>query len=215
MTRATYTAFIPWLEQRIHEGDLPGKIAHRSMMHHNRQLPETAPDHSKIAAVLLLLYKEGDMLKIVLIERSQNGGHHSGQIAFPGGKVEPEDPSLWHTALRESREEVSLCSNVKWVGGLSPLYVPVSNYLIHPFVGYLDQKPELLAADAEVASILTYDIQTIFAEKTYKEIAINYPNMPSVWAHLYQLPNDLYIWGATAMILAELEHLWWAYLKEC
>lgn len=199
------TPFITWLKNRIATQTLPGESAHRRMMHTNRELPQTFPEDSKQSAVLLLLYPNNAALNIVLIKRTENGGVHSGQIAFPGGKSEQTDASLWETALRESREEVNLRDHVTPIGALSPLYIPVSKFVLHPFLGYLPAKPALLASDTEVAAIIEPTLHTLFANKSEKKIAVN-SNM-YVHSKIYKLPEEQFIWGATAMVLSELEVL--------
>jgi 8-oxo-dGTP pyrophosphatase MutT (NUDIX family) len=198
--------FIYWLKNRIEREPLPGVEAHKRIIHSNRQISDSFPDNSKQASVLLLLYPNNSFYNLVLIERTKLGTH-GGQIAFPGGKVESTDTSLWHTAIRESKEEVNLHESIEPIGKLSPLYIPVSNYVLHPFVGFINKKPELLASDDEVASIIEIDIKMLFSSRNYRKIYINYPNMPFVDAYVYNLPNNYYIWGATAMVLSELEVL--------
>ncbi len=199
------STFIPWLKQRLAESELPGTAAHRLMMHANRELPDRFPDDGRKSAVLLLLYPENGSYKIVLIERTKNGGHHSGQIAFPGGRMEDTDPSLWDTAVRESREEIFLNDTVEYVGAISPLYIPVSRYILYPFIGFMRHTPLLTPSDTEVADIIRVDIELLFGNKSDRRIAIG----PDIYVHsrVYNINEEVYVWGATAMVLSELEVL--------
>lgn len=197
--------FISWLKQRLENRELPGASAHKLMMHTNREMPDKFPDDSRKSAVLILLYPDKESYKIVLIERTKDGGHHSGQVAFPGGKVEEADRTLWDTAVRESREEIFLEDPVAYVGAISPLYIPVSRYILYPFIGFLDYPPVLRPSDAEVASILQVDMELLFNNKADKKIGVG-ANM-YVHSRVYNINEKLYVWGATAMVLSELEVL--------
>lgn len=197
--------FISWLKQRLAEQALPGTAAHKLMMHTNRELPDRFPDDGRKSAVLLLLYPESGSYKIVLIERTKDGGHHSGQIAFPGGRMEDTDLSLWHTAVRESREEIFLNDAVEYVGAITPLYIPVSRYILYPFIGFMQHTPSLVPSDTEVADIIRVDIEQLFGNKSNMQIAIG----PDMYVHsrVYNINEQVYVWGATAMVLSELEVL--------
>lgn len=94
------------------------------------------------SAVLLLLFPDKGSLNLLFIKRAEDGGKHSGQIAFPGGKFEENDNILENTALRETEEEVGIKKeDIKILKSLTSLLIPVSNFSVKPFVGIIDYKP--------------------------------------------------------------------------
>ena len=104
------------------------------------------PSSAKTASVILLFYPDQkNQPRFVLILRNTYKGVHSNQIGFPGGKIEKKDTSLFDTALRECEEEIGVVKNdIFKVRKLSPVYIPPSNYNVHPFVGYIDYEPNFL-----------------------------------------------------------------------
>lgn len=161
---------------------------------------------SRQGAVLLLLYPRDGRLFLLLTRRSERVLHHRGQISLPGGAREPGDTSLWQTALREAAEEVAAgAEEIYYVGILSPIYIASSHFEVHPFIGYAPERPDFVANDREVAALIEMPLVSIVEESTRRE---------EVWIRdgaerrvpLY-LCDDNVIWGATAMMLSELETL--------
>lgn len=204
--------FVNWLKGRIQK-DLPGHKAHLKMA---RLLPrpkaQEAPKNARESAVLLLLSGIEKTTQLLLIQRTQDGGSHSGQMAFPGGKKEAIDKNLEATALREAQEEIQLNpEDVAVLGKLSPLYIPVSNFVVQPFLAYTPQLPVLQKSNMEVEDIFNFDLTTIFSSKQNTLVEINRPIKTMLEVNAFvPLPKTI-IWGATAMILAELEELWNAF----
>ena len=98
------------------------------------------PVDYRLSAVLLLLFPYKDDIYFVLTERQDYDGKHAGQISFPGGKAEPFDKNTAETALRETQEEIGvLPTAITILGRLTEVYIPVSNFLIHPYVGYTEK----------------------------------------------------------------------------
>jgi 8-oxo-dGTP pyrophosphatase MutT (NUDIX family) len=162
---------------------------------------------SKVSSVLILLFPDNSgKAQTVLIKRPMNSGVHSGQIALPGGKHENSDLSYQHTALREAHEEIGVPANeVDVVGALTELYIPASNFLVHPFVGFIKHSPQFQINQYEVDSIIPVHLTTLLSMN-----AGNEPFLTSYGTHhapCYYLENHK-IWGATAMILAEFRSLW-------
>lgn len=189
------------LRKRLIE-PLPGKDAHVLMKPEGRGLllPETS--NPRLSAVLLLLYVDEGVLKITLIKRAVYDGIHSGQFAFPGGKKEPIDRNLLQTALREANEEVGVhISDVNILGELSPLYIPVSNMLVHPWVGFHRAKPIFVKQEKEVQQVLPLDLSMFLDGSVIAQSLFEGANY-RVEAPCYQV-NGYKIWGATAMILSE------------
>jgi 8-oxo-dGTP pyrophosphatase MutT (NUDIX family) len=202
-----FSLFIPWLQQRLTK-PLPGYEAQQKMMNLRRPRVHEAPATARVSAVLILLYPQWNNTFTVLIERSADGGVHGGQIALPGGKKEDSDNDITHTALREAAEEIALNAHtVQTIGNLTPLYIPVSNFIVHPVLGICEEKPQLIASEYEVASILQLPLATVFSNKEKVTVTTGIEGL-HMQALAYLLPQREVVWGATAMILSELEVLW-------
>lgn len=203
--------FIDWLKNRLLK-PLPGFDVQRRMMPIGRELPTQLPINKRVSAVLLLLYPELEDFKLVMIERALDDSAHSGQIAFPGGKVEHFDVSLEDTALREANEEIDLKrSLVRVLGRLTPMFIPISNFQVVPIVGFCENRPLLKASPDEVANILEFSFQDDFDKKVVDALFYSKRADNEITAPAYLFKNDQMIWGASAMILSELEWLWEEY----
>jgi 8-oxo-dGTP pyrophosphatase MutT (NUDIX family) len=191
-------------------GALPSSQAHMHMMPSFRTAEMLVPSgDARESGVLILLYPQGKDVELVLIQRTADGGSHSGQIAFPGGKREQRDESIVATALRESQEEINLnISDVEILGRLSPLYIHVSNFIVYPTIAVCHQKPELQPSEWEVDKILYVNLNNLFKNKTVEKIIIPSlgPNI-RLEAPVYKPEPNITVWGATAMILSELEFI--------
>lgn len=184
---------------------LPGLEKQLQMAPPYRQVPSeewVRAQKPKIAAVLIALVSISNEMHVIFTKRKSYAGVHSDQVSFPGGKSEPEDASLLATALRESEEEIGLALHTtQVVGALTPLYIPPSNYLVHPFVaGVTAQEPWKLQAE-EVAAVLEIPLAHFFRKESRTERAIEVGGssrlVPGfVW-------QEHFIWGATAMMLEE------------
>lgn len=196
------------LRKRL-EQPLPGVAAQRKMANSKRFDERFVQENragARLGAVLIPLYIHEDQLSVVLMKRPNYNGTHSGQVSFPGGKHEEEDPDLEFTALRESHEEVGLPpQSVEVIGQLTDLYIPPSNFLVHPFVGFVRELPELVPDQHEVESILQSPISH-FADHPLKEKDIKITEHFSLRAPYYEVEGHT-VWGATAMILAELQQV--------
>jgi 8-oxo-dGTP pyrophosphatase MutT (NUDIX family) len=189
---------------------LPGISAQELMTGRVLPLPDEIPDTAKISAVLCLLFPVKDDIAVLLMKRMPDNTAHSGQVSFPGGKREKNDVDLKATALREANEEVGLKINtVEILGALTPLYIPVSNFKVHPFVGFSEQKPELNLNKREVERTIEVPLDYLFHHANKKEAEVIPPARPDMIRKVkaYILNDGTVVWGATAMILSELEVL--------
>lgn len=156
------------------------------------------------SSVLVLLYGDAADLHMLLTKRSELLRNHGGQISFPGGRQDPTDATLIATALRETCEELGICdAPIEIIGQLAPLYVPPSNFDITPFVGYLPALPPLQPNPVEVAATLHVPLAWLLDESRQRRAIRKFGereiDMP------YYLFGDEEVWGATAVILSELE----------
>lgn len=159
------------------------------------------------SAVLLLLIKRGESFFIPLTERHTYKGVHSGQISFPGGKKDARDKDLQQTALRECHEEIGLNENVNVIGELSPVYIPVSKFIVYPYVAvYSDKEPDYKLNLSEVKNLFELNTLDLMNPDTVKQTVVE----PSPGYKLKTPYFDVHgkiVWGATAMILSEFKKL--------
>jgi 8-oxo-dGTP pyrophosphatase MutT (NUDIX family) len=131
---------------------------------------------------------------------------HSGQVAFPGGKKEEADSDLLVTAIRETQEEVGVLLKAESVAGaLTPLYIPVSNFLVQPFVAILTGRPELQLNKNEVEAVMDFDLRAIIDPGNIREKQMQ-TSSGMLLTPYYEL-GGVEVWGATAMIISELAEI--------
>jgi 8-oxo-dGTP pyrophosphatase MutT (NUDIX family) len=161
---------------------------------------------SRPAAVLVLLYPDGaGDARVVLTERVTRDGHHSGEVSFPGGRAEPDDPDLAATALREAVEEVALdpvAAGVRIIGELERFWIPVSNYEVTPILALAERRPVLAASPDEVARIIEPGIATFLPDAPVEIVEQTIRGWPLRYG-AYRV-DGLVVWGATARILSQL-----------
>ncbi|MBO0796552.1 MAG: CoA pyrophosphatase [Ktedonobacteraceae bacterium] len=156
------------------------------------------------AAVLLPFFERGGDLCLAFIRRASTLRAHSGEIAFPGGSVDPGDSSLAMTALREAQEEIGLePQRVEPLGVLEPVFTVVSNYLITPVVAYLPQGlGEMHLQQSEVAELLIIPLREL-ADPTIAHVEIWQRNGTARTVYFYDC-GPYRIWGATGRMLHAL-----------
>lgn len=191
---------------------LPAEVSHFKMVPPFRQellkKQKEAIKEAKHAGVLSLFYPDEDMeTKFVLILRKTYKGVHSAQVAFPGGKLEAQDASMRDTALRETFEEVGVpIDTVQIVRSISQVYIPPSNFYVHPFIGFTQTTPQFIKQDDEVEALIEIDLEHFLDEQSLisKKVKTSYSIEVEVPA--FKL-NDYVVWGATAMMLSEIKDL--------
>ncbi len=192
---------------KIQNTPLPASESHLKMAPMERIKMLKLWDYSQLnpkkAAVMALFYPKNDQTHLVLIQRTAHG-IHSSQIALPGGKQEEQDPNLAYTAVRETQEEIGIeAQKINMITPLSAIYVPPSNFLVHPYIGHLEQTPEFTLQADEVAQIIEVPlVDFLSAPTTLHNIKASYSEFTGVPA--YTIQGNI-VWGATAMILSELK----------
>lgn len=188
-------------------GALPGKEAQLLMAPQPidpRRIAAKVPEDHRKSGVLLLLYPDASTIYFPLIKRPQYPGAHSGQVALPGGKVEDGDPDVIFTALREAEEEIGIdAGKVEVIGSLTELYIPVSNFLVSPIVGFLDHKPTFIPEQREVARIIPTALNHLVQPDIVKLTPISLGGGKYLETPYFDIAGEV-VWGATAMILSEL-----------
>lgn len=167
------------------------------------------PATARPAAVLVLVAPSSDdpgaEAEVILIRRVDRGGPHSGDVALPGGRQEPEDADAAAAALREASEEVGLdpvASGVRVIGELETFWIPVSDYRVTPVLAFAARRPELTPAPDEVAAIVRAPLAAFLpsapleiVETEIRGFSLRFGAYPT---------NGLRVWGATARILGQL-----------
>ncbi|MES2565993.1 MAG: CoA pyrophosphatase [Bacteroidota bacterium] len=202
-----FTEFIANLKIKLQQ-PLPGEKAQFEMAHVKRQvvLPQSLESKNYLpSAVLILLYpNDHNETILLLIERVTYDGYHSGQIALPGGKAEPTDIDLRATALREFFEETGANKTPEVIGKLTPVYIPVSKFMVQPFVAFLNERPQFNIHAREVQQLIEWPFTNFIDAETVKQTTIE-PS-PGLKLHTpYFDVQDKILWGATAMIMNELK----------
>jgi len=200
-----------FLLSRLSEGlgggtPLPGIDAQLRMAPRPRPgwTPGTVPDGVRDGAGLILLYPHRHRVHVVLTVRKHDLPQHAGQVSLPGGAVEPsEDPTA--AALREAHEEVGIDPGaVTVLGRLTPLHIPASGFVLHAVVGDVPARPDLRPDPREVERILEVPLDDLC------DPARVVVEQRQLVGRLREVPyfdvDGEKVWGATAMILAEL--LW-------
>jgi 8-oxo-dGTP pyrophosphatase MutT (NUDIX family) len=158
------------------------------------------------ASVLVLLYPDdAGETRLVLTERVDRGGHHSGEVSFPGGSAEPGDADVAATALREAAEEIGLdadAAGVSVIGRLEAFWIPVSNFRVTPILAIAQRRPKLIANPTEVARIIEAPVRAFLPDGEIEIVERDVRGWPLRYGG-YPI-DGLHVWGATARILGQL-----------
>ena len=207
MTLAELAAYLKTVPQH----ELPGEKAHLAVLPVNRPISSSILELSEYrnSAVALYLFERDGRVYLTLIQRPKYDGYHSNQIALPGGKQDPGDPDLIYTALREGMEEIGQNpSDCEFILPLTTVHVPVSKFSIHPMVFLLPYPPIYIPDAREVARVLDLEIACLLREDIIQRRDLDLgsgfirKNIPG-----FHIDHETFVWGATAMILAEFREL--------
>ncbi|PCJ93211.1 MAG: coenzyme A pyrophosphatase [Flavobacteriaceae bacterium] len=197
---------------KIENLPLPGMDSHFKMAPMPRILElkpeEIKKKNPKKAGVMALFFPdEVGVTQLLLILRKTYEGVHSNQIGFPGGKRENDDKDLLATALRETYEEVGVHpKNVSVIKPLSQLYIPPSNFEVHPYIGLYNMETPFVLQKNEVEAIVTVSLVDFMDDKKIIKEKIT-----TSYAQDWEVPafklNGYVVWGATAMVLSEVKEL--------
>jgi len=206
-SRIKIDQFVEVFIQELKNG-LPGTEAQKRMSPsiRNHSNKKNDPSLARDSSVLILFYQKGEKIFFPLIQRSNGDHKHSGQISLPGGKYELSDNNLIATAIRETEEELGLqADKIHVIGTITGLYIPISNFQVQPIIGYYEDSPVFKPDSFEVEQVIEAEIQDLFKTDNKKQETI-FKNGFKIEAPYYQVKEHK-LWGATAMIVSELEEL--------
>jgi 8-oxo-dGTP pyrophosphatase MutT (NUDIX family) len=198
---------------KVLDEPLPGRYGQEQMAPiplEMERFDEQRIKNARKGAVMLLLCPSEDQKNTMVpfIKRATYEGVHSGQIALPGGKMDPEDEDLRATALRETEEEIGVSRNdIQIIGSLSDIYIPPSNFSVRPFIGYCSIPPVFTIDKREVEQLITCSFGDLADESIVKKKTMQLSGGFRIEAPYYEINQEV-VWGATAMILSEFLILW-------
>jgi 8-oxo-dGTP pyrophosphatase MutT (NUDIX family) len=165
---------------------------------------ELVPEIDRASAVLAPLYEDDGELLVILTRRTWTMRSHSGEVSFPGGRQDDADADLWHTALREAREEIALdATKVEPIGELDHLSTVTSRSFIVPYVGALVGAPHTQASPAEVSAVLHVPVAELLDPAIFREEIWTFPWAEDRPIFFFELVGDT-VWGATGAMLRQL-----------
>ena len=203
-----FEKFIEQLKLEL-ENPLPGNAAHLKMAPgSNEEIKKKYsefPVDAKRASTVCLLFPINDEPHFTLIKRTEDGRAHSGQIAFPGGRIENEESKI-EAAIRETEEELGFKiyeNNI--LKELTNIYVFVSQFIVFPFLAFTNKNPNFIAQESEVAQILKVKVADLLDDKNCMRKDINVRGM-KMNVPCFLLNNQI-VWGATAVMLSEIKEI--------
>ena len=159
----------------------------------------------KIAAVMMLFYPKNGITHLVLIVRNSYKGVHSAQIAFPGGKYEAQDEIFENTALRETHEEVGIHpDSMEILKTFTPMYIPPSDFMVHPFLGISKEEIVFIPDPTEVANIIELPLTVFLSDAIVTDAKLTTSYANDIYVPAFKIEEHI-VWGATAMMLSELK----------
>jgi 8-oxo-dGTP pyrophosphatase MutT (NUDIX family) len=158
------------------------------------------------ASVLVPLVMRSSGLTVVLTERTTHLSSHSGQVAFPGGKADPEDADAVETALREAEEEIGLERRYVQVLGKLPIYTTGSAFLVTPVVALVQAGHTVTANPHEVADVFEVPLEFLMDPANHRRHAVEWAGARREWLSMpyTDAKAERFIWGATAGMLRNL-----------
>lgn len=185
--------------------DAQFKMAPKLRLKYNKD--KIVANNPRKAAVLALFYpNKENQTTLLLTKRASYKGTHSAQISFPGGKIEKKDTNLQETALREAFEEVGVVpSAVTIIREMTDVYIPPSNFLATPFLGFTKEQPKFVK-NHEVAEIIEVSLNDLLDESNLTTVNLTTSYMKNIDVPCFKIDNHI-IWGATGMMLSEIKEL--------
>ena len=186
--------FAPWVRERLKFAGEREPV---------RIVSPPAPQHFRLSSILVPMWLDDEgRVKTLLTMRPANMGSHAGQISFPGGRVEPDDPTLLDTALREAREEVGIDpASVEVLARLDDHW-SIHHFIVTPFVGWLEAEPRVVPEPSEIDRLIVADVEELMFGPHHQVQRVS--RFGVEWdAHEFLWQGDR-IWGMTALVLRQM-----------
>ncbi len=209
-----FSSAFPSYCRRTIKAQLPGVRAQQKMA----PAPDHRPDLDNLdgmntrASAVLILFSLEDPHSILYTVRNEQLLHHGGQISFPGGRQEPDETPR-ETACRETAEEVGVHPHQYEITGcLSPIFVPPSQFIIHPWIAFCGERPAVSIQTTEVSEAFWVTMDDLLDQEKIKTRKLSYRQKTLTYPYwdVHRVP----LWGATAMITSEIVTLYHDFLKE-
>lgn len=154
---------------------------------------------------MMLFYPKNEKAHMILIRRNEYPGVHSAQISFPGGQAEPSDKDLRETALRETFEEIGVIpEEIDVVMPFTEIYIPPSNFLVMPYLGFAGSTPKFVPNPDEVTALIELPLDVFLDDSIVIDVEMETSYSQKVKVPAFKF-EDYIVWGATAMIMSELK----------
>ena len=187
---------------KLNEIPKPGVKSHLKMAPQVRDTCYEKSNMLRFAATVMLFYPINKKIHFCLIRRTIKTTVHSNQVSFPGGEKDKSDKNYWNTGLREMNEEIGVKQDqVIYITELSKLFIPVSNFIVFPYMARIEKKPIFLINDIEVEYIIEVELSMLLSNNSIGKSVISNRKVP-----IFNFKGEQ-VWGATAMILAEARDL--------
>ncbi len=157
----------------------------------------------KEAAVLVPVFRRDDELRLIVVRRAE-GGIHGGQLAFPGGKRDPEDASLRDTALREAYEEIGLDGEVEILDRLPAIGTLTSGFRVTPFLARIEPPPAWRLDQREIAEVFDLRLADLGGPRSHGEEMKEFPTWKVPRLIPFYRVGRYKLWGLTYRILRPL-----------
>ncbi|MCR9250974.1 MAG: CoA pyrophosphatase [bacterium] len=198
------------LEERLKYG-LPGEEAHLKMAPKSiegSRLRFTQNEKTRAGGVMIMLYEQNGEVFFPLIQRPNYDGVHGGQVSFPGGKREENDTDTFHTAVRETEEEIGVpARQIEIIGSLTEFFVGASNNLVLPVIGTSNDQPTFIPDQHEVSEVVEAKVTELLDDSLVKEKVITVAGgQVQLNSPYFDIQNKV-VWGATAMMLSEFKDI--------
>ena len=187
---------------KLDEIPKPGIISQLKMAPKDRKVCLKKHKALRFAATTMLLYPINQVLHFCLIRRTIITDTQSKQIRFPGGEKDKLDKNYWATAVREMSEEIGVKKNeVLYLTKLSKIFIPVSNFVVYPYIARTDKRPSFKLNNKEVEYLIEVKLSMLLSKKSIGTLKVLSRKVPA-----FNFDGEK-VWGATAMILAEARDL--------
>ena len=198
------------LLKRIRETNLLGENAHAVYSPPYRTLftyEQILAKNPRFAAVNILLYLKNNEWHFPLMVRTENeNDRHSGQISLPGGSRDKADQNFSDTAIRETYEEIGIGKHyVRIIREMSPIYIPPSNFYVHPFISFTKRNPQFFLQESEALELIEFPVSSLLSLSKQPEFMV-LPSSLGIEVPVINF-NGYIVWGATSMILSEFSQL--------